>query len=256
VVELSDAQRAEFEREGYVVVPGVVDRPRIDDVLQLLNSWLFSGFDSTQRLTYYAQSFAPELVTDPRILGLVTETGALDLAAALVGRPITVPERGQIALRFPVPPGNPPFVAGAHVDGVPTEFNAVPSDGRIHGFTVLAGLLLSDLPGPGQGNLTVWPRTHIAMAEWFREHGTTVEDPQSFFRATEAVAAATSEPVMVTGHAGDLLLAHHLLAHANGAHTGPHVRYEVFFRLSTDVRDQLGDDVLTDPWAEWMAIRS
>jgi hypothetical protein len=255
VTELSDAQRAGFARDGYVVIPGIADRAHIDTALQLLNSWLFGGFDSTQRITYYAQTFAPELAADPRILGLLTETGALALAAQLVGRPIVMPDRAQIALRFPVPPGRPPFVAGAHVDGVPTEFNGVPSDGHIHGFTVLAGILLSDLSGPDQGNVTVWPRTHLAMADWFAEHGTEVTDPGAFDRATEEVAAATSEPVALTGRAGDLLLAHHLLAHANGAHTGPNVRYEVFYRLSTDVRDDLGDAVLTDPWAEWAAFR-
>ena len=255
VTRLSPEERAEFVRNGYVVVPGVVDRERIDTALQMINHWMFLGFDSAERFTYYAQSYAPELRSDPAILGLLTQSGGFALASDLVGRPLRDPDVGQIALRFPVPVGRQPFYEGAHVDGTPTALNAVPHDGRLHGFTVLAGIFLSDVLGPDEGNFTVWPGTHRAMAAWFRDHGTEIPDPEAFFRATEAVAAATTEPVGVTGRAGDLLLSHHLLAHANGGHRGPNIRYAVFYRLTSDARDALGDRVLTDPWAEWDAMR-
>jgi phytanoyl-CoA dioxygenase PhyH len=252
---LSTVQRDEFAQNGYIVLPGVVDDLHVDTALHVINHWLFMGFDSTQRFTYYAKSYAPEHESDPEILGLLTDTGGFDRAVELVGRPLGLPTRGQIALRFPVPLGRPAYYEGAHVDGTPTSMNGVPHDGRIHGHTLLAGVLLSDVPAPDQGNFTVWPGSHLTMARWFAEHGTKIPDPEAFFRATEATAAATSEPVAVVGRAGDLILAHHLLAHANGGHTGPRIRYAVFFRLSTDVRAQLGDAVLTDPWAEWDAMQ-
>ena len=252
---ITTEQRADFARDGFVVIPGVVERERVDAALQLINHWIFCEFDHEKRVQYYAQSFATDRQDDPRILGLLNDTPALALATDLVGRRLAGPDKGQVALRFPVPPGAPPFYAGAHVDGVPTGINGVPEDGAIHGFTINACVLLSDLTGPDQGNFTVWPGTHLTMARWFTEHGARIPDPEAFFRATEEVANATSAPYPVTGRAGDLILAHHLTAHANGGHAGPDIRYAVFFRLTSDVRYDLGDAVYTDPWAEWDAMR-
>ena len=255
-MHLTPEQRATFARDGFVVIPGVVDRARVDTALQMVNNWIFSEYDHDKRVQYYAQSFAPELQADPHFLGLLTDTPVLALATELVGRPLPGGhERAQIALRFPVPPGGDPYYAGAHVDGVPTGINAVPADGHIHGFTVLAGIFLSDVTGPDQGNFTVWPGSHLAMARWFAEHSPRIPDPEAFFRATEAVAAATGAPYPITGRAGDLVLSHHLTAHANGGHAGPNIRYAVFFRLTSDARERLGDAVYTDPWAEWDAMR-
>jgi hypothetical protein len=253
---ISAEQRSDFARDGFLVVPGVVDRARVDAALQLINHWIFCEFDHEKRVQYYAQSFATDRQDDPRILGLLHDTPALSLATDLVGRRLAGPDKGQVALRFPVPPDAPPFYVGAHVDGVPTGINGVPEDGAIHGFTINACVLLSDLTGPDQGNFTVWPGTHLTMARWFTEHGARIPDPEVFFRATEDVANATSAPYPVTGRAGDLILAHHLTAHANGGHAGPNIRYAVFFRLTSDVRYDLGDAVYTDPWAEWDAMRT
>ncbi len=157
-------------RDGFVVVPKVVNRARVDAALQAINHWLDTGYDSTRRSEYHARSFAPELGTDPAMVGLLTDTGAWEIVSGLVGRPLVRPTSAQIALRFPVPPGTPPRGAWPHIDGVPTADNGVLFDGRLHGFTALAGILLSDLPQPGHGNFTVWPGSHLAMARWFRQN--------------------------------------------------------------------------------------
>jgi Phytanoyl-CoA dioxygenase (PhyH) len=256
VKRLTDDQRETFAREGFVVIPDVVDRAHIDAALHLINYWLDDRYDSAKRWTYFAQSYAPEFQKDPAIMGLFGESGVAELAAELVGRPILAPEQGQIALRYPIAPGGAPLVLGPHVDGVATKLNRVPDDGKIHGFTLLAGVMLSDVPAAGNGNFTLWPGSHLSLARWFAEHGTSIPDPDAFFRATEDVCDATAEPVALTGNAGDLVLSHHLVGHAHGPHVGPNVRYMVFFRLSSDARDELGDAVYSDPWAEWDAMRA
>ena len=255
-MEVTVEQRAAFARDGYVVIPGVVDRAHIDTALQLINNWIYCGFDHERRVEYSAQTFGGDLPADDRIIALLADTPVLDLASRLVGRPIHYNKWAQIALRFPVPPGSAPFYPDVHIDGIPTDTNAVPEDGEIHGFTVIAGVLLSDVTGPDQGNFTVWPGSHLTMARWFAEHSPRIPDPHAFFAATKEVANATSEPVQLTGRAGDVILAHHLTAHATGGHAGPHIRYAVFFRLFSDAREELGDAVYTDPWAEWDAMRA
>ena len=218
---ITTEQRADFARDGFVVIPGVVERERVDAALQLINHWIFCEFDHEKRVEYYAQSFATDRQDDPRILGLLNDTPALALATELVGRRLAGPDKGQVALRFPVPPGAPPFYAGAHVDGVPTGINGVPEDGAIHGFTVNACVLLSTSTGPDQGNFTVWPGTHLTMARWFTEHGARIPTPRCSSAPPRRSRPRRARRYPVTGRAGDLILAHHLTAHANGGHAGP-----------------------------------
>lgn len=253
---LTTEQRRAFARDGYVVVPSVVSRTQVNAALQAINHWLDAGYDSRQRQTYHMCTFAPELVASPLIMGLLLDSPALDLSATLVGRELDRPAEAQIALRFPVAPGTQPTYPAPHIDGVPTGHNGF-SSGRLHGFTVLACVLLSDLPEPGHGNFTVWPSSHVAMARWLsdRGHPVRVDDGEEFHRESAAVAYRAAEPVAVTGRAGDLILAHYLLMHRVGSHQGPGIRYAVFFRLCAYGRDQLGDEVFTDPWAEWDAMR-
>jgi hypothetical protein len=92
------------------------------------------------------------------------------------------------------------------------------------------------------------------MAEWFAQHGTHVESGDDVSAVAARLASETSEPVAICGRAGDLVLAHYLLLHCVGPHTGPGIRYMTFYRLYTEGRDALGDSVYTDPWAEWDAM--
>jgi hypothetical protein len=253
---LSSAQVDQFVRDGFVVVPGVVDEERVGAALQAINHWLSTGFDRDRWATYDQRTFAPELTGDPQMLGLLCDTEGLALATSLVGRPLVTPSYVQLALRFPAAPGEPGRTPGAHIDGLPSSANGVPADGRIYGFTLLAGVLLSDLWDEGHGNLTVFPGTHRHMAAWFAENGTHFRDASVVYQANARIAAEQSSPVAVCGRAGDLVLAHYLLLHGVGRHAGPNIRYAAFFRLNSEDRESLGDRVFTDVWAEWPGVAS
>jgi Phytanoyl-CoA dioxygenase (PhyH) len=246
-------QREAFARDGYLVVPGVVTRAGLDAALQVANHWLDDGFDSTQRAAYHAQSFAPEHGGDPEIVGLLTDSPAFGIAESLVGQSLVPPRGGQITLRFPVARGDEPHGLGPHLDGIPYPLNGVPVDGRIHSFTLLAAVFLSDCPQGDHGNFTVWPGTHLATAQWLRKRGTRVDDPDAFFAEVRELAAATSRPRPLEVRAGDLVLAHYLLLHSSGRHRGPNIRYTVFYRLETWGHAQTAEASLTDPWLEWPA---
>lgn len=256
VATLSTGQRKAFARDGFVVLPSVVSRTKTDAALQAINHWLDTGYDPRQLPNYRMWTFAPELVANPLIIGLLLDSPAFDLSAALVGRPLDCPTEAQIALRFPVAPGTQPTVPPPHIDGVTNTLHGFPS-GKLRSFTMLACVLLSDVPEAGHGNLTVWPGSHVAMARWLSDRGYAdrVDDPTEFLRHSAALADGVAEPVAVTGRAGDVILAHYLLMHSPGSHKGPGIRYAVFFRLSAQGRHELGDSVFTDPWAEWDAIR-
>jgi hypothetical protein len=248
-----DARRA-FARLGWTVVPALVDPHSVRLARQAIERWLSEAYDPGARSCYEERSFAPSLRRAPAIMALVTETGLLDVASELVGGPLLTPTQGQIALRLPDPLGSaaPPT---AHVDGVPDGDNGVPADGRMHGHTVLVGVLLSDVPATGYGNLTVWPGTHLELARRCRSRDLGLSDPAAFLDAVDRLAAETSEPCAVTGRAGDAVLLHSLLAHAAGPNTSSRIRNAVYFRLSTPDRAVLGPATLTDPWIDWPAMQ-
>ena len=249
------AQVDQFAEDGFLVVPNVVDQRRRDACLRAVNHWISTEFDRSEFDTYREQTFARPFTTAPETLALVTETAALGLAAALVGRPVLSPTDGQFALRFPVAPGTEPRAPVAHLDGLPAPSNGIPADGDIRLFSVLAGVLLSDMEAEGHGNFTVWPGSHVQMASWFAQNGTRFRDASVVFDAVAEIAKRRP-PAAVCGRAGDLILAHSLLLHGSGRHTGPAIRYIAFFRLDTEARAGLGDSVFTDVWAEWETIRA
>lgn len=228
---LTDDQRRRLVDDGYVVIPGVVERPRIDEALRAINHWLGEGIDSSKLAQYRAQSYAPDWGSDPLLLGLLNDTAALPLLSNLLGAPVRRAEHAQVALRFPTPPGTPPGSPSGHIDGIPTPTNGVPFDGRLHGFTALAGVMLADLPGPDMGNLVLWPGSHRLVADYLARHGTDLPDPDVFMRAIRDLAAQAGDPVAVTGEAGDLVIVNYFTIHTSGPHVGPGIRYMLYYRI-------------------------
>lgn len=244
--------RGAFARDGFVLVPGVVSEPSVATARRAINNWFVNGFDSSKLALYASRSSAPELTESNEILGLCTRSPLLDLATDLVGQPLLPPMNAQIALRFPaaLDAAVPEHAAEGHIDGLPSASNGVPRDGRVHGFTVLAGVFLSDVPAGAHGNFTVWPGTHMEMAAWFARNGTTVDDPDLVF--AEATRLSPPPGLALAARPGDVVLAHHLLVHTAGPHSGPDVRYAVFFRLRVRPWGDEDDRVLTDPWHEYL----
>ena len=134
-----------------------------------------------------------------------------------------------------------------HLDGMYSPTNGVPK-GQIQNFTALAGVFLSDLPGPNAGNFTVWPGTHRIYEAYFRERG-----PQALLEGMPAVPLP--EPVQITARAGDAILCHYQLAHAANGNASPHIRYACFFRLSRVAHETAHGECMTDIWREWDGMR-
>ncbi|HVZ72631.1 MAG TPA: phytanoyl-CoA dioxygenase family protein [Polyangia bacterium] len=236
--------------EGYLLIPGLVPRARVDAALRAVNHSLGEqGIAKDALWTMRAQTFCPELVSAPEILDLYRETGLRTLAEAAIGEGrVRAPTTGQIALRFPAPSDTPPRDPHPHVDGMPGPLNGVTA-GTIYHFTALGGVFLSDVALPFHGNFTVWPGTHRALARRFAERGT--DELLTGFPPIEL-----PRPRQVIAHAGDAILAHHQLAHGVAANLGPHVRYAVFFRLSHEAHDPTSTATMVDLWREWAGVRA
>jgi len=248
-MELSYAQKKDVYEKGFVVVPGVVPKLMIDRALREINHSLGEGLPKEQIIKMRAQSYCNELQGTQLFKDLINKTPAIDLVGSLLGTENVKPVGGaQIALRFPNLNEGPVKVGGGHIDGIYSPDNGVPK-GEIHNFTMLAVVLLSDLPGPFCGNFTVWPGSHHKLEKYFRENG-----PETILNGMPKVDQG--EPYQVIGKAGDVVFTHYQLIHTAAPNCSPHVRYATIYRINHASRKTHGETrAMTDMWFEWEGLR-
>ena len=239
---LSRGQVEEFAERGFLVLPGVVPRERVQAAARAIDQLIVReppGDDVRGPYNYFA-----EAAQAPELAALLTGSRAFGLAEALTGAGTLVPPwQVQVALNIPPFPHRPGM---HHIDGFPPG-----PDGRPGTFTMLAGVLMSGQRGPDAGNLWVWPGTHLTHAAYFREHG-----PDAFFAAGGYPPIRLPEPEQVTGEPGDLLLAHYLLGHNIGGNTSPAVRRAVYYRIKRAGHDGRWREFLADPWLDYDEVRA
>ena len=233
---LDRGQLDEFAERGFLVLPRAVPADVVAAAAKAIDELDPPGPQVRGPYNYFSRA-APELAA------LLTGGPAFGLAESLTGPgTLDVPWQVQVALNIPPFPHRPGM---HHIDGYPPE-----PDGRPGTFTMLAGVLLSEQRGLDEGNLWVWPGTHLTHAEYFREHG-----PEAFFAAGGYPPIRLPEPEQVTGSPGDLLLAHYLLGHNIGGNTSPAVRRAAYFRIKRAGHDLRWREFLQDPWLDYDAVR-
>jgi hypothetical protein len=118
-----------------------------------------------------------------------------------------------------------------HIDNWPNPLMKSEIPDGVENFTMLVGVLLSDVDGPLKGNLTVFPSAHTLLEEAIATAGgpqalfTTdpneyqnvdaMRDPQSasLRKLMAVVQPRMPLPVQVQGRAGDIVIAHYQMAH-------------------------------------------
>ncbi len=245
-MELSQRQLREFVDQGFLRVPGVVPRVMLDRAVKAINHSLGEGFPPEDAALYRSRSFCPEISGSPEIVELATKSPAWSLVESLIGEGNAKPvSGGQIALRFPMLI-EPERVASPHLDGMYSPLNGV-TEGTIHGFSMLLGIVLRDIDTDYAGNLMVWPKSHHQHAEYFREHGW-----EALLQGMPPVDRG--QPVHVTAKAGDITLAHYLLGHGTAPNLSPNIRYTVYFRIYHREHDSAKSAV--SPWRDFPSLRA
>jgi len=243
-MELELEQKRRMLDDGYITAPGLVPRPLLDEALREINHRL--GLGRTQAMDAYADSrdYWTDDTDAPALMDLLMKSPLWNLAQAGVGAgKLQLPASTQIALRFPSV-NNSHGGPASHIDGFYSP-NAAKSISR---FTMLVGVMLSDVPEKYMGNFTAFPGTHRTIAEYIKANGTKP------LRAGLAGKIDLPEAVQLTGKAGDAFVCHYQLAHDKEQNLSPFIRYAAYWRLWHVDAEQRQPEGLTDIWMEWPAI--
>jgi tetratricopeptide (TPR) repeat protein len=233
---LSGDQYRSFFYDGFVVLPNIVPNKLCLDAIRAINQNIGQGMSLEETKRAQSGSWCPSLVSKPVISDLYNKTDLLRIVASFFG--VSVPlYGGQIALRFPgalctdsnsfkpVPYWNKIW----HVDGFHSPDNGIPK-GEIHNFTMLIGIVLSDVVEEMTGNLVVFPGSHHIVENYMNKPG-VIENIKE--KGVEGLPGMPLPPAkQIIAKSGSIILAHYSLAHSIAPNTSPFIRYAVYFRVN------------------------
>ncbi len=251
-MQLTPEQIREFYDRGYVKIPGAVSKAMVDTARQAVNHSIGTlGPNGEDMSKHRAAQFCRDLNGSPVIMDLFNASPVVSLAESLMGEGnLQKPIRGaQVAPRFPTVIGDVPPEPRGHLDGMGTGTNGMPKGVYRRGFTCFAVIYLADVPEPYSGNFTVWPGSHRFFENYFKREGLEV-----LSNGTPRLDLPEG-PDMITGNAGDFIIAHHQMIHTGGPNASPNIRYAAIARLRHIDCDKNGNDGFLDIWREFPCVR-
>ena len=218
-VTLTNSQRDEFHRDGFLILRDVVPKALIDDAKRVVNHHLGTG---PSAWVVDDENVKLPSSTHEAIINLVEQTPIWSAVQRMIGKDsLRRPTAGQLAIRFPVTDAADanPISTGSkqyHIDGMGKD--------QLIPFTLLAKVALSDQSEEGNGNFTVFPASHRkeTVFQWYSDSlndGSPAEKPD------------IGSPLQVRLAPGDVVIVHPHLAHCVGRNTSPNIRYSIIFRL-------------------------
>ena len=250
-MSLTPTQKADFQRDGFLHLPGAIAPEQLENALHAIYHRLGQGVPAEELRTWQSQSFFPDLQTQPVVTDLFNASVLRPNLQDLMGAENVAPaQAAQLALRFPRELGAPIYPPGPHIDGVHTPNNGVPK-GTIGSFSALVGVFLTDINDENAGNFSVWPGSHLKMQAYFRQHGTKIITDEGRTPLIDA-----GKPLQIQAKAGDAVIAHYQLLHGVAGNYAVRPRFATFFRVKHPQHDAHRLECLTDLWREWPGIHS
>ena len=147
-----------------------------------------------------------------------------------------------------------------HVDGLPNDLqHAMFPKGSVMQFTLLVGILLTDLPKPLAGNLAVFPGSHQVIQDHINLYNLDPKEVLKTSATNGSVPPIQFKELIhqITGKAGDVILCHYQLAHTVAPNASENIRYAVYFRVHHNTRQQgvFKPAAMHDIWLEYDGIR-
>lgn len=226
---LTESQRRSFMEHGYLQIRDVVPMRLVNAALRRINHELGIPGRMVDGGVEGSAKLAGNVSNSEDVLNLFYLSDACKVADALLGAGnVAAPKGAQIAMRFPelgVP--REPLGIEWHTDGM--------RQGKLHPFSLLLGVTLSDVREPLAGNFTVFPGSHRSLHALLTDGGKLDGYDDECYRAESVWGDGTlpdlGTPVQLLASRGDIVLAHPNLAHRGGLNFSPDIRYQLYFRL-------------------------
>jgi hypothetical protein len=233
-----------FIKHGVLVRRSFVSLDLIQLALQLIEEWYESCFMIQEVEKYTQTSFAPNLKNHPDLLSIYHKSCLHKLVSSLIypdsHQPVLT---AQTQIRIPNQLFSiPQPEKSMHIDGVACPHLGL---GELRTFTLLIGVLLSEVNSNDAGALRYIPGGHIDMAKWFcseRQLEITKQVPSYL---------ETKPEVSFVGKPGDVVVMHHLVPHAVGLNNTSSPRIMLYFRIKHERHDEHILDALRNPWLEF-----
>ena len=244
-VRLSAEQKQFFAINGFLHVKNAVPLPMVHKALAFINQAMCTPGAVTQSAT--GMTFCEELKKHPSITALLYSSPAWSYCQRFLGKGRVAPCRaGQIALRGP-------HTQHYGTDREDKEANRWHVDGLEKGihssFSMLVGVTLSSAMQRNQGNFTVWPGSHKTLLP-------LLKDAHTQSKPLVLARPDLGHGTQILADAGDLVFAHHKLAHKGGMNTGHDIRYQVYFRVAhiAHLEQATSGRTLDDLWVQFEGL--
>eukprot|EP00605_Chrysophyceae_sp_TOSAG23-4_P000116 GSChrysophyteH1.ASY1.ANO1.127.1 assembled CDS len=228
-LELTAGHVNSFVNQGFTILRNLIHSDRVREAACMLNNQLgipgavVAGGAQGMGLGKLQGSCSQHRV----IRELLSGPAQVVLEGLLGCRPVI--NGAQIALRFPHEEKDTDRAIvqeGSlwHTDGL--------RQGKVHPFSVLCGVALSDVTEPFHGNLLLWPKTHRLIGLSSDHDEGNLETP-IFHDNEPGNLPHLGPPQQLELRAGDVVLVHPDLAHTGGPNFGPQIRSMVYFRVKS-----------------------
>lgn len=254
---LSNKEKEQFYKNGFITKENLIPKKLLDSAIRAINQELGQGISKDEVKIANAGSWFPSLATSLVITDLYNKSKVIQVVEAFTGQYLPL-FFGQIALRFPgtlctdkenflpVPYWNSMW----HIDGFHSPDNGIPK-GEIRNFTMLIGVMLSDVQEDFSGNLVVFPSSHHIIESHFNREGIIDQvKEKGVERIPEIVLPSPSQ---IKGPKGTVVFAHYSLAHSIAPNSSPNTRYAIYFRVN--VRSKPDIIPLKDIWIDYPPMK-
>ena len=251
-MKLTTEQIREFYHRGYVKIPGVISNKMVDTARQAINYSIGTlSLKGLNLAKHHGGEVMSNLNSSPMIKDLYHKSPVVSLTESLLGEGnLKVPiGRTTPASRFPNVLDKAPPEPTGHIDNMGNGRNGKPKGTYNRGFTCFGIIYLADVPEPYSGNFTVWPGSHHVYEGYLKGEGIEI------LSKGQPHIDQPGPPDMITGQAGDLILAHFLVYHCASPNASANIRYATIARMSHVDCASNGNDCFTDIWREFSGVR-
>lgn len=258
---LTDSQRREFGRQGYLVVEDAIDNDLVNQGQELIWDEVPEHPDDTEALVGVG-SRVPDVPSEEPFMTIKQKL--YEYAADLVGQHLVAPEDPsmQLALRYP---GD--LRLSAHVDRKPDHGHldgygpGFKESGEYSSWQVAAVVYFDDVV-EGGGGFTVWPGSHWIAADYFSEHALNAPGYGGSLPAIDDDGGWDSDHTIddqlrsreLNYDAGTIILWHNKLYHTSGVNQSENVRMAGIMRFSRNDQEQIYEDAADQPLKYWENI--